>query len=130
MADIYRIYKKYQEAGYLSVPSYYDKEHNNHCQICGWENRDGYARNCFNCYCQQQQYGRQNKTIRNLPVASMSIQDYLIFRAIAERKTDGIDIDVTIDDYAEEVKAHNAEHIKEYQEKDRLQKQQNATLFD
>lgn len=130
MADPYKFYNAFKEAGYLIIPSYYDKEHDNHCKVCGWENREGYAQDCFRCYCKQLQCGKQNKTIRGLSVASMSIEDFIIFRAIAEHKTDGIDISVTIDEYAEEVKLRNAQRIADYQNKTRLQQQIDATLFD
>ena len=130
MADLYKIYRAFQEAGYLEVPEYYDRTRKNVCRICGWENRDRHDRTCFNCYHQHIDYGKQGKKIRGLSVASMSTEDYIIFRAIAEHKTEGIDIDVTIDEYANEVKARNEACIKKHQEEARIQKQYEAVLFD
>lgn len=130
MADLYRIYRAFQEAGYLEVPDYYDKTRKSVCRICGWENMDGHNATCSRCTFRKGQEGKQGKTIRGLPVASMSIQDYVIFRAIAEHKTDDIKLEVTIDDYANEVKARNAERMRQHEEKAQAQRQYETALFD
>lgn len=131
MADVYRIYKAFKEADYLRVPSYYDKKtRKNTCRICGWENRDGHDVACPNCFYQQTEEGKQGKKIRGMPVMSMNSEDYKIFRAIAERKTEGIDFEVTIDDYADEVKARLEERIRKSREKAQTQRQYEAVLFD
>ena len=102
MADVHRIYNAFKRAGYLRVPSYYDKKtRNNVCRICGWENREGHDAACSDCYYQQIEDGKQGKKIRGMPVISMNSEDYKIVRAIAEGKTEGIDFEVTIDEYAE-----------------------------
>lgn len=129
MANHKRIYSMFERAGYLKVPSFYSKGHDNHCRICGWENMDG-TRTCMNCYSRQCRDGKAGKKIRGLSVESMSMEDYMIFCAIADGKTADIEGNVTIDEYAEEVKARNAQRIKDYQEKARLQQQRDATLFD
>lgn len=130
MADPYKIYKVFQKAGYLEVPDYYDKTRKSVCRICGWENMDGRNRTCPRCSFQQGEEGKRGKTIRGLPVASMDIKDYVIFRAIVEHKTEGIDLDVTIDDYANEVKSRNEEYMRKHQEEARAQRQYETALFD
>lgn len=131
VADLNRIYNAFKKADYLRVPSYYDrKTRKNTCRICGWENRNGHDVWCSNCTYRKTEEGRQGKKIRGIPVMSMNAEDYLIFRAIAEGKTEGIDFEVTIDEYAKEIKVRFEEGVRKAGEKARAQRQYEAVLFD
>ena len=128
MADHNRIYRKYEAAGYLEVPGLYDKGRDNHCKVCGWENMDG-PRFCARCYGSKMEDAKQGRAIRGLKVDEMSREDYVIFQAIV-RNTTGDTTARAVDEYADEVKARNAQRIKDFQEKNRSQQQINAILYD
>lgn len=108
------IVKKYEKEGYLSVPNQYNKTRENRCKICGWKNWeqvDGCL--CSDCDYQYMQDNKNNRMIANLIDArSLSRVDWLVLRAIAKQKADGVVPCVTMEEYVDLCKAH-AKQIRE-----------------
>ena len=59
-----RIYTWYNANGYIEIPGCYEKDYDNHCFLCGYENYDGHRKPCGECKIR---YERDKKD-KNLPM--------------------------------------------------------------
>lgn len=125
--NLYRILDWYQEHGYIEVPGYYSGD--NHCRLCGWENRNGHGAICLDC---EGRYKRDKKDGKfPMGLKYVSIEDWLILQAIAHQMKHNEHPYATLEEFLENIKKrmeHHRQWTVEQQTKD-IQYRENSILY-
>lgn len=131
MADTRRIYNRYKDAGYLSVPGFYNTEGRDcRCKICGWENRSATAGICPNCDFRYTKACKADKKIAGvLPVRALWREEWQVFEAIAKQIANGESPFATVEEYVEECQDHIAEIKKQREATQTSEQQRDAILY-
>ena len=124
-----RIYAWYNEHGYIEIPGYYEKEYDNHCFLCGYENRNGLREPCDDCKIR---YERDKKD-KNFPMGidEMEYEDWRVFHAIAYQIQRGEQPYATLEEYIEELKDYK-KCLRQYYEEEKMKEtahRENSILY-
>ena len=97
-----RIYTWYNANGYIEIPGCYEKDYDNHCFLCGYENYDGHRKPCGECKIRYE----RGKIDKNLPMGidEMEYEDWRVFHAIAHQMQQGEQPYATLEEYIDELK--------------------------